>query len=312
MTLTNRIQETGLEGVAGSSEADQLLPAQLELLALTQRYGRTPALNDCAVARLTGRLDVALLRRRVDAMAVHGLLQRAMLSHRDGTPVLMKVSAALAEQRAFADVEEAGSDADALNRVALVCAAALDIEQEVLWRVHLISRGQEHHYLVFVAHRLLTTGRRGARSLLDELLDSYAAPEQSVTSLTSVGTAAAARAGESEAQRLSFFQKLLQGALPGLDLPTENSRPAALTTPAEVALWSFGAGLWEGVQSQSARLAVAPHLFLQVCFQVLLHRYSSQDDLVLGVCPDALLDAGNEDATGYGSLPLVPAQSARG
>ena len=305
MTLTNCIHETGLQEVARSMVAGQLHPAQLELLELARRYGGTPALNDCAAVRLTGRLDVDLLRKRVEALAVLGVAQRAKLSQRDGAPVLIEDVAEGAEWRGFADVEAADGEADALSRVAQVCAASLDIEQEVLWRAHLISCGQDHHYLVFVVHRLLTAGGRGARSLLDELLASYAAPGPSVTSLPAVGAAAGGQSVKSEEQRLSHFQKLLSGAPPSLDLPTENPRPAALTTLAEVALWSLSPGLWEGVQAQSARLAASPYLFLQVCFQVLLHRYGSQDDLVLGCCPDAPLEVGNGSATGYGTLPLA-------
>ena len=78
------------------------------------------------------------------------------------------------------------------------------------------------------------------------------------------------------------YWKLQLADAPTLELPTDRPRPAMLSCRAKTQQFSLPLDLSEGLKTLSQREDVTLFMTLTAAFQVLLQRYSGQDDIVIG------------------------------
>ncbi|MCC6698260.1 MAG: amino acid adenylation domain-containing protein [Candidatus Hydrogenedentes bacterium] len=88
--------------------------------------------------------------------------------------------------------------------------------------------------------------------------------------------------GEVLDQQVCFWKQHLKGAPPALDLPTDRPRPAVQTFRGGRASIALPAALRDGMAELCRRHEVTPFMALSSAFAVLLHRYTGQEDLVIG------------------------------
>src|ERR1019366_10453420 len=81
--------------------------------------------------------------------------------------------------------------------------------------------------------------------------------------------------------QLAYWQKHLAGAAI-LDMPTDHPRPVLQTSRGASQIWQLSRELSEGLQALSQREQVTLFMTLLASFQVLLMRYSEQDDISVG------------------------------
>jgi amino acid adenylation domain-containing protein len=81
---------------------------------------------------------------------------------------------------------------------------------------------------------------------------------------------------------LAYWRRRLAGA-PTLDLPTDRPRPAVPTFRGAVQPFRLSSRLSERLKAMGRQEGVTLFMTLLAAFQVLLHRYSGQDDVVVGV-----------------------------
>ncbi|MGZ5055406.1 MAG: non-ribosomal peptide synthetase, partial [Methylobacter sp.] len=82
-------------------------------------------------------------------------------------------------------------------------------------------------------------------------------------------------------QLLNYWKERLTGA-PTLELPTDRPRPAVSSFRGEIQRFSLPPELVAGLKNLSRRENVTLFMTLAAAFQVLLQRYSGQDDIVMG------------------------------
>ena len=80
----------------------------------------------------------------------------------------------------------------------------------------------------------------------------------------------------------SYWRELLSGELPVLSLPTDLPRPPTLTYQGSCCSFKLKRKLARKLQDLSRASGVTLYATLLAAFQTLLHRYSNQDDIVLG------------------------------
>ena len=87
----------------------------------------------------------------------------------------------------------------------------------------------------------------------------------------------------SHGERLwSYWRGELSGELPVLDLPTDYSRPPAQSFRGGTVSQRLDAGLTSRLKELARRECVTLYTVLLAAYQVLLHRYTGQDDIVVG------------------------------
>jgi len=82
-------------------------------------------------------------------------------------------------------------------------------------------------------------------------------------------------------RQLDYWRMQLANA-PTLDLPTDRPRPAVQSLSTENRQFSLSLDLVNGLKALSQHEGVTLFITLVAAFQVLLHRYSGQDDIVIG------------------------------
>ena len=88
--------------------------------------------------------------------------------------------------------------------------------------------------------------------------------------------------GKTLQQQLDYWRQKLQGIPPLLELPLDRPRPAYQTYNGNFKLFEIKADLAEKLRELSRQQDVTLFMTLLAAFFVLLHRYSSQDDICVG------------------------------
>jgi amino acid adenylation domain-containing protein len=199
-----------------------------------------------------------------------------------------------------------GWDDAAVRRwAAEVSRVPFDTARGPLWRARVLSLGQDRHALLFVTHQLVAD-RHAVRVLVDELAAHYdevcpANPGNVVPMDDSEDAVHAA------ARRLA-------DAPAGVELPTDRLRPPVLSyrggqvdTRVDRALLDE-LGTLVADDGTDGRSRDAYSLALLSAFAVLIHRYTSVDDLVIGLVEGSALVGGTANRLpvriGFGGEPV--------
>ncbi len=83
-------------------------------------------------------------------------------------------------------------------------------------------------------------------------------------------------------QQLTYWKQQLGGHLPVLDLPTDRPRPAVQTYRGATKHFALPTTLCSALKALSRREDVTLFMLLLAAFQTLLHRYSGQEDIIVG------------------------------
>jgi amino acid adenylation domain-containing protein len=88
--------------------------------------------------------------------------------------------------------------------------------------------------------------------------------------------------GERLAGEIGFWREQLAGIPDLLELPTDRPRPTPRTFDGERLTTWFSPALADGIAALSARSGASLYMTLLAAFAVILHRWTGQDDIVLG------------------------------
>ncbi len=165
-----------------------------------------------------------------------------------------------------------------------------DLEHGPLLRITLLSRSAQDHVLLLVVHHIIADFWSLA-VFADELGRIYAA-ESAGAPLTleplPVQYSDYARwqagllSGAEAARLLGYWQGKLAGELPALDLPTDRPRPPVQSYHGGSQSLRLDDGLARGLKQLSQRQGATLYMTLLAAFQVFLHRYTGQADILVG------------------------------
>ncbi len=252
----------------------------------------TAVANSLLAFKLTGEVDLAALERSFrEILARHEIL-RTTFAEDGGGPVQV-VHPELALPWSFCDLTALPRPAREAAALALTARAGrqvFDLGQAPLFRVTLLRIAAEEHLLLVVQHHVLTDGWSQGLLLreLSTLYQDFVAGREASLPVPAVQYADYAvwqrrylQGPALEAQR-SYWQDRLRGPLPVLGLPTARPRPVVrhLLAGSNVS-HSLPAQLGDGVRAWSAREGVSLFMTLLTGFEILLHLYSGQEDILL-------------------------------
>lgn len=109
-----------------------------------------------------------------------------------------------------------------------------------------------------------------------------------------------------EGDRLwEYWKDRLGGELPALDLPTDHPRPPNQTYPC--GSWGFRltSKLAERLDRLCRTSGTTPFMFLAAAFEALLHRYTGQDEILLGALTSGRSQARFAEVVGYFVNPVI-------
>ena len=265
------------------SAAVPLSPAQQRLWFLEQLDPGSPAYHIAFTLELDGPVDIACLRDAAGDVATRHEALRTSFPAEGGVP-RQQIHERMAPD--FLALETAATR----DVLAAEAAQAFDIRRGPMWRLRLHRGGADRSVLLVVMHHLVADGHSSA-ILFRDLADACAARSAGNRWLPRPLPFQYAdycgwlhqhlRAPELDTQR-AYWLGALRGAPPMLELPTDRPRPAEQ---------SFRGG-WVTRQLDKERLLALRNfgrdagctlfMVLLAGFQLLLHRWSGQRDLLIG------------------------------
>ncbi|WP_409286155.1 condensation domain-containing protein, partial [Pseudomonas protegens] len=239
-----------------------------------------------SILRLRGLLALPALQRSFDALVARHESLRTLV-YQDGERALQLIQPALALPIVRADTNQAGLQA----LVEAEIARPFDLQQGPLLRVSLLRLAEDEHVLVLVQHHIVSDGW-SMQVMVDELVQLYAAYSQGqdlqlpAMVLQYADYALWQRswmeAGEKERQ-LGYWREQLGGEQPVLELPCAHPRPALPSYRGASLEVELQASLAQGLKHLAQAEGVTLFMLLLASFQTLLHRYSGQQDIRVGV-----------------------------
>jgi amino acid adenylation domain-containing protein len=261
---------------------------QRALWFLYQIAPQSPAYNFALAVRIRSAVDVPALQRAFQALINRHAVLRTNYTVQNGEPV-QKVDAH--RQVCFEQVDASTLDDETLRkRVAGEYRRPFDLEQGPLLRVTLFTQSAHNHVLLLNTHHiafdlwslvilmeelrvLYPAERNDARAALPPLKAQY---------MDYVTWQADMLAGDEGEQHWSYWQKQLAGDSPELNLPIDRPRPPTQTYSGASHAFDLSDEVVEQLRSLARAERTTLYTVLLAAYQVLLYRYTGQQDIVVG------------------------------
>lgn len=160
-----------------------------------------------------------------------------------------------------------------------------DLTQDLLLRAKLLRLSEEEHILLLTMHHIIADGWSLGVFLreLAALYESIPLPKLSVQYADfALWQRQRLQGNELEAQ-LSYWKQQLSGNLPILELPTDKPRPKFQTFSGKKLPIALPKSLSGALSNISQQAGVTLFTTLLTAFNILLYRYTGQEDILVGV-----------------------------
>lgn len=269
-----------------------LSSAQLRLWRFAQAHPASTIHNVFYAVRLQGALRTALMARALNGVVQRHEALRTRFEVVDGQPVA-RVVPSLALLLPVVDitaVSEPARDDQALRLLTQGAEKPFDLSRGPLLRAALLRHDPEEHVLLLFVHHIIIDGW-SLSVLLRELGTLYEAfvegkpPALSELPIQYGDFALWQRqriSTEELREQLAYWKKRLTGCPDDLRLPLRRPRPAVRSYPSTYLMTLLSRELSGALKSFAQRQKVTLFIVLLTAFKVLLHRYSGQEDIVVG------------------------------
>nr|WP_227028209.1 non-ribosomal peptide synthetase [Corallococcus soli] len=266
--------------------------------------------------KIEGTLDMTVLQRAFDELVRRHEALRTTFRPHEGTPSQV-IHPPFPMPLRFVDLSSIEApearQAEALRVAGDEARIPFSLEQGPLVRVLVLKLGPAEHGLVLTQHHIISDGW-STGVLVREIGALYTAFSQGLPSpLVELAVQYADHSlwqrgwlqGEVLERQLGFWRDQLDGAAPYLDLPTDHPRPAQQSFQGADQLVSLPLALSEALETLAKQASATPYMLLLAAFKLLLHRYSGQEDVLIGSPIAGRRHAESEALIGYFANTVV-------
>ncbi|BAY48347.1 McnC protein [Scytonema sp. HK-05] len=273
--------------------------AQQRLWFLDQLVPNNPFYNVPAAFRLTGSLNLTALEQTFNEIVRRHEALRTTFVILEGQPVqviapILNVSLAVRDLQQLPQVVVAPTPRDQREKEArrLMTQEAqrpFNLSTDPLLRVTLLRLDEAEHILVLNMHHIVSDGW-SIGVLIREIALLYTAfasnqrsplPELPIQYADFAYWQRQWLQGDVLAKQLGYWQKQLEG-VSMLNLPTDRPRPAAPTYRGARQFLQLPKSLSEALETLSQQEGVSLFMTMLAAFQILLYRYTQQEDIAVG------------------------------
>jgi len=274
---------------------DENLPlsySQQRLWFLYQLEPSTSAYNIPTAVRLRGVLDSAALARTMNEVVRRHEILRTHYGTIENKPVQFvglpgDIELELSD---FSELPESERESRMLRLAAEEARRPFDLTRGPLLRACLVRLGPEEHVLVLTVHHIASDGWSQGVLVREvgALYKAFSEGGESPLGELPVQYADFARlqrnwlAGDVLDKHLDYWRRQLAGPLPILELPADRPRPEVQSFRGSTLTVHLPANLSESLNAICRSEGVTLFMLLLAAFKALLHRYTGQDDVVIG------------------------------
>lgn len=284
---------------------------QRALWFLYQSATDSPAYNVAAVVRILSEVDVQILRDVFQTLLMRHSSLRSTFSQSVGQCKQIIYGYQCVD---FEEIDVSGDDEVTFNkRVEKAYRRPFNLEKGPLFRVNLFTRSKDDHVLLISMHHILTDGW-SLWMFLSEWLELYEAKIKATVPVLSpmqwqyqdfVRWQKDLLDSEEGERLWAYWQDQLTGELPLLNLPSDRPRPAVRSFDGASEYFTLPESLTRALKALSQTMGVTLYTVLVASFQVLLHRYTGQEDILVGSPTAGRSRPEFENIFGYFVNPIV-------
>jgi len=255
--------------------------------------------------RINGTLDTTALQQAVDQLCARHEALRTTFSEGDSSP-LQIIHPSLTVPVTLHTMHGA-NDEQLSDKVNELLVSGFDLAQGPLLRIDCIEVSSDNFVLLFNMHHIVSDGW-SVGIVNRELQALYAGIiSQQTVALKKPGLHFADYAvwqrswlsNEELDTQVGYWREQLDGAPTLLDLPTDRPRPPVQTFSGASVSWSLDDGTAAELSALAKESGTTMYMVLLAAFKVLLYRYTSQDDIVVGSPVSGREHAGLSDMVGF-------------
>lgn len=265
---------------------------QERLWFLAQLEPDSVAYNEASILRMTGPLDISALERSLDALAARHDSLRVCFQEMDS--VLMQVAKPLPPMHIpIVDLSTTSADEQmeaAWQTIDTFQSIIFDLTAPPMWRALLIRLRDDDHIFTLVTHHIISDGWSSSilRRELGHFYSAYAAgsepdplPDLPVSYADFSVWQREQLQGERLAGLVDYWRERLAGIEP-LSLSADYSRPVQPSHRGALLEFQLHRELSLSLIALARVSGASLYMLLLTAFQILLHRHSGQDDIVVG------------------------------
>src|SRR5579863_1563069 len=266
---------------------------QQQLWLLAQLIQDTPVYTECVTIHLPGTLDVPTFERSFNEVLRRHEAWRTSFPQVKGQPVqmvhpFMPLPLPVVDLRSLAEDKR---EAEAVRLATNEISQPFDLANGPLLRTLLVQLSDTEHRLYLTLHHIIFDGYSLYQIFLPELrmlYDAFLREESSPLPELPVQYPDFAlwqrewAQGDTMAEQLAYWRKHLAHATAHVTLPVDHPRPAVPTYKGSMHPFALSQSLTDALKTLSKREGVTLYMLLVTVFQILLCRYSGQDDILIG------------------------------
>jgi myxalamid-type nonribosomal peptide synthetase MxaA len=295
----------------GSSEETSNLSREQRRLWMLRQLGPTASTNLRCVFELTGVLNSATFGEIISEVIARHEILRSKFVDLEGRPLRIAAPARTTEMPVL-DLRSSSKE-EQKREVRQLLAKRLrepvDISRGMPARVLLIQTQDEQH-LLLIGMDEIAGDQKSVGLLAREAVDQYNTGKAATPKATTAQYGDFVRLerewlqGDGFVSDLEYWKQALADATP-LDLPLDHARPATKTHNGSLLSTTIPEEVVHKLEALGKREGSSLFVTVLAAFQLLMARYSRQEDILVGTQADVRASFGCEKMIGQFSNPLV-------
>ena len=266
--------------------------AQEQLWFLDRLSPGSPVYNMNDVVDFQGEYTAGAMRRALQELVRRHEILRTEFSHSSGQPeqvILPEMDLLLAEVD-LSSLPEADRQKEWTRVVREQGRKAFELSKAPLVRATMVHLSSRRHRLLLTTHHILADewSMEVVHQEIRRLYEAFSAGQPSpllelpIQFADFAGWQREWMKGETLERQISYWKQELAGAPTVLELPTDKPRPATQSFRGATETFRLPGKLLEGLKTLGREQQATLFMVLEAAFMTLLHRYTGQDDIVVG------------------------------
>jgi amino acid adenylation domain-containing protein/FkbM family methyltransferase len=266
--------------------------AQEQLWFLDHLSPGSPVYNMNDVVDFHGEYNAGAMRRAIQELVRRHEILRTEFSHSSGQPeqvILPEMDLPLAELD-LSSLPEKEREREWTRVVREQGRRPFELSRAPLLRVTMVHLSSREHRLLLTTHHILADewSMEVVHQELKRLYEAFSAGRQSPLPDLPIQFADFASwqrewiKGELLESQTSYWKNELAGAPSVLELPTDKPRPATQSFRGATETFQLPGKLLDQLKAMGREQQATLFMILEAAFMALLHRYTGQDDIVVG------------------------------